>query len=42
MLAPLDHVPVEKPGPDPDRFNRFFAALILAAVACGVIAWRVV
>ena len=28
-------------GPDPDRFNWFFAALILAAVACGIIAWRV-
>lgn len=26
-------------GPDPDRFNWFPIAMIIATVACGVLAW---
>lgn len=31
------------PGPDPDdRFNWYAITIILAAVACGIVAWGVI
>lgn len=46
MMRPLDFSPTPEPwqdAPDPDdRFNWYAITIILAAVACGVIAWGMV